>query len=63
MPSDPFIAVELLAFNASVQRAGEQTVTNSFCRGVASSEAELVLSPEGRFATLERGGVGLLPRG
>jgi len=26
------------------------------CRGVASSEAEIIRSPEGRLATLERGG-------
>ena len=33
------------------------------CRGVASSEAEMSYSPEGRFATLERGGDVLRGRG
>ena len=47
MPSDPFIAVELLAFNASVQRAGEQT-------------GHQFLLPRG---SLERGGVGPFSRG
>jgi len=47
MPSDPSVAVELLAFNASVQRAGEQT-----------GHQFLLLR-----GNLVRGGVGLLPRG
>ena len=31
-------------------------VVRPFRRGVASSEAEMIRSPEGRLATLERGG-------
>ena len=46
-PSDPGAAVELLAFNASVQRVGEQT-------------GHQFLLPRG---SLERGGVGPFSRG
>jgi hypothetical protein len=38
-------------------------VTSSVCRGVVSSEAEWVRSPEGRFATLEQGGEVVCCRG
>ena len=38
-------------------------VTSPFCRGVASSEMELIRSPEGRSATLERGGGAVRYRG
>ena len=46
-------------YNGRVSRR----VNSSFFRGVASSEAELVLSPEGRFATLEQGGEVVCCRG
>jgi hypothetical protein len=62
-PSDPGDAAELLAFNAYVHRAGERMGHFSFRRGLASSETELICVPEGRLVTLERGGVGVLPRG
>ena len=54
-PSDPGAVTELLAFNASVRRAGERMAVCSFRRGVASSEAESIRLLEGRLATLERG--------
>ena len=38
-------------------------VASSVCRGLASSKAELVRSPEGRSATLERGGDAVRYRG
>jgi len=55
-PSDPGAVAELLAFNASVRRAGERVAVCPFRRGVASSEAESICLLEGRLATLERGG-------
>ena len=48
--------MEWLAFIASVRRTVSRRIANSVCRGVASSEAELAYSPEGRSTTLERGG-------
>jgi hypothetical protein len=38
-------------------------IASSVCRGLASSEAELVRSPEGKSATLERGGDAVRCRG
>ena len=55
-PSDPDAAAELSAFNASVRWAGGRMAVCLFRRGVASSGAESVRFPEGRLATLERGG-------
>ena len=55
-PSDPGAVAELLAFNASVRRAGEWMAVCPFRRGVASSEAESIRFLGGRIATLERGG-------
>jgi hypothetical protein len=55
-PSEPGAAAELLAFNASVRRAGERMAVCPFRRGVASSEAESIRFLEGRLATLELGG-------
>ena len=52
-----------MEFNASVRRAGERKGRFPFRRGVASSEAEMIRSPEGRLATLERGGDAWRPRG
>ena len=46
-PSDPGAAAELLAFNASVRRAGERMAIRPFRRGVASSEAETWGTVEG----------------
>ena len=62
-PSDPGAIAELLAFNAYVRRAGGWMAVCPFRRGVASSETELIRFLEGRLVTLERGGVGMLPRG
>ena len=45
-----------------VERLGSGAV-RPLCRGVASSEAEMSYSLEGRFATLERGGDVLRGRG
>ena len=38
-------------------------IASSVCRGLASSKAELVRSPEGKSATLERGGDAVRCRG
>ena len=56
MLSDPGAVAELLAFNTSVRRAGERVAVCPFRRGVASSEAEMFCSLEGRLVILERGG-------
>jgi hypothetical protein len=63
-PSGPGAVEEWLAFNASVRRAGERKGCLSFPSRVASSEAEMIPpSPEGRLATLERGGGAVRGRG
>ena len=46
-PSDPGAAAELLAFNASVRRAGEWMAICPFLRWMASSEAETWGAVEG----------------
>ena len=59
-PTPPVLGAvaEWLAFNAFVRRAGERKG-----REMATSEAEMSYSLEGRFATLERGGDVLPARG
>jgi len=56
-PTPPVLGAvaEWLAFNAFVRRASERQGRLPLCREMASSEAEMCYSLEGRFATLERG--------
>ena len=55
-PSDPGAVEEWLALMPPYGGRVSGRAVCPFRRGVASSEAETIRSPEGRLATLERGG-------
>ena len=55
-PSDPSVMEGQLALMPPYGGRVSGKAVCLFRRGVASSEAEMICSPEGRLATLERGG-------
>ena len=57
-PTPPVLGAvaEWLAFNAFVRRAVSGRAVCPLCREMASSEAEMSYSLEGRLAILEQGG-------
>ena len=63
VPSDQGAIEEWLALMPPYGGRVSGKAVCPFRRGVASSEAEMILPSEGRLATLERGGGGLLPEG
>jgi len=62
-PSDPGAVEEWLEFNVPYDGPVSGRTVCPFCRGVASSEAEMTCPLEGRFATLKRGRDDPPPRG